>query len=351
MELSVEVRDEPFHREANAEHERIESTGTETRPHSAGMPLANGEDDFMKSKVPNRSAFTLVELLVVMGIMALLAAIGLFVYQPFNNRSAVNNGAVLLQSWLNAAKQRALRDQAPRGLRLLLPTIDDAIKDQTDQPNYDLILKCVFLEQDEDIVGGAIFHAAGETDLRKLTITSPPTLPTLGSASSMDDYLEVNGGPLMQIKTASGASIQLERPFPYKLPQSAAATFRITRKPRALGNVATNTGAVSSTSQEILQLPRGACIALKTNATFGNTLSPAAAPIDILFAPDGSVMSPAPNPDRMVFWVSGTRLDANGLHNPMQGQPQLVVVHTRSGLISSHNAALTATPYENIDTD
>ena len=66
-----------------------------------------------------RRGFTLVELLVVIAIAAILAGIGMYAFGSFRDNSAVNNGAVLLQSWLQTARQRAIRDQAPRGLRLL----------------------------------------------------------------------------------------------------------------------------------------------------------------------------------------------------------------------------------------
>src|SRR5688572_6571847 len=102
-----------------------------------------------------RLGFTLTELLVVLAIIGIVAGIGIYAYGPMQDRSAINNGAVLLQSWLNMAKQRAIRDQAVRGLRLLP---GDELPDPKDpNANNQYVTKCVFIEQ-EDVFGEEIFH-------------------------------------------------------------------------------------------------------------------------------------------------------------------------------------------------
>src|SRR5438132_1250619 len=65
-----------------------------------------------------RTGFTLVELLVVMSLIAVLATMAIVFFPNAATANREANAAQQLQGMLNIAKQRALRDQAPRGLRL-----------------------------------------------------------------------------------------------------------------------------------------------------------------------------------------------------------------------------------------
>jgi prepilin-type N-terminal cleavage/methylation domain-containing protein len=64
--------------------------------------------------------FTLIELLVAVSIILMLAALAVMFMPNVAAQANEANAAALLQNWLNVAKQKALRDQSPRGLRLLL---------------------------------------------------------------------------------------------------------------------------------------------------------------------------------------------------------------------------------------
>ncbi len=70
---------------------------------------------------PTRRGYTLVELLVVMSLMILLAALAVGVsYSGMVGSQKVISGADRASGWLLIAKQRALRDGAPRGVRFFL---------------------------------------------------------------------------------------------------------------------------------------------------------------------------------------------------------------------------------------
>src|SRR5215467_6354183 len=69
--------------------------------------------------VSPRSAFTLVELIVVIGILAALAALIVLIVPRLQDSQRVAKGADVLQGQLFLAKQMALRDQQPRGVRLI----------------------------------------------------------------------------------------------------------------------------------------------------------------------------------------------------------------------------------------
>src|SRR5262245_30002420 len=66
-----------------------------------------------------RRGFTLVEMLVVLGLNLLLITLALALVPAINDKRAAARCADQLQGWLLIAKQRAMRDQAPRGLRLI----------------------------------------------------------------------------------------------------------------------------------------------------------------------------------------------------------------------------------------
>ncbi len=67
---------------------------------------------------PKSNGFTLIELLVAMAIIVLLMGLVLAFYPKREVRYAAQ-GADQLQTYIASAKARALRDQAPRGIRLI----------------------------------------------------------------------------------------------------------------------------------------------------------------------------------------------------------------------------------------
>src|SRR5262245_38835826 len=68
-----------------------------------------------------RRGFTLIELLVVIAIFIALAAMIAVAAPKFGERQGPTRGAAQLQTWLNLARQMAIRDQRPRGIRILVP--------------------------------------------------------------------------------------------------------------------------------------------------------------------------------------------------------------------------------------
>ena len=78
-----------------------------------------------RTGVPNtlsrhpRAGFSLTELLVVIAIILLVSAATLPLVLPTLNQRRVSEGALLLQAELSRARDQAIRDNAPRGIRLL----------------------------------------------------------------------------------------------------------------------------------------------------------------------------------------------------------------------------------------
>ena len=74
-----------------------------------------------KRIVPN-DGFTLVELLVVIGILIILTVMTLSLVNVTQNEDRVRAGAAQVQSYLEGARDRAIHAGEPRGVRFLPDT-------------------------------------------------------------------------------------------------------------------------------------------------------------------------------------------------------------------------------------
>jgi prepilin-type N-terminal cleavage/methylation domain-containing protein len=297
---------------------------------------------------PKRPGFTLVEMLVVIAIIGIIAGIGVYAIQPFQGRASVNNAAVQLQSWLNAARSRAIRDRAPRGLRLLP---GDEVQNDTGTNISTLVTKAIFIDQPDDITGVGV-TAQGVPPIKSLTITNGPAATEV----TPGDYIEVGGGTVHEIAGYTVGNVTLKNAFPYTIPPPGTnIPYRIIRSPKAAATVPT-TNATAST-QDVLRVPRGSAINVGANNSFNAAYkltfqgSPANVTnsVDIMFDPSGAVMPPAINSDKIILWVTGTARDTAGVISPTQGQPALVVVYTKSGAIAGYTADLASgNPYSQV---
>ncbi|HQR06051.1 MAG TPA: prepilin-type N-terminal cleavage/methylation domain-containing protein [Gemmatales bacterium] len=67
-----------------------------------------------------RSGFTLVEMLIVLGVIATVAAIFIPIVLNMSDRNQVPKGASMLENALSLAKARAVAEKRPNGIRILL---------------------------------------------------------------------------------------------------------------------------------------------------------------------------------------------------------------------------------------
>ena len=70
-------------------------------------------------QVNRRPAFTLIELMVVIGIIIILATLAVLFLPNLDRNKGVPNGVTQLHGWINLAKMQAIRDGAARGVRLI----------------------------------------------------------------------------------------------------------------------------------------------------------------------------------------------------------------------------------------
>jgi prepilin-type N-terminal cleavage/methylation domain-containing protein len=119
-----------------------------------------------------RRGFTLVELLVVIAIIVGLMAMVALAAPRFAERQGPSRGAMQLQSWLNLSRQMAIRDQRPRGIRML-PPIGLTFRDN--DKNYSRELQ--YIEQPDDFYPAPIGGGTAELWFPGKLSNGTPTPP------------------------------------------------------------------------------------------------------------------------------------------------------------------------------
>lgn len=296
-----------------------------------------------------RRAFTLVELLVVLGIILLMAALGVAFVPRASERQKTSRGADQLQGWLLIAKQWAKKDRIPTGIRLLpgqtYPSKAAAnsafITDlQYIQQPADFYQQGTSIAAETRVIGGNSFPVV--RGYYTANNTGFDFFGGLGAGGSslwpvqVGDYLEIkNGGPVFRIigviadplanpQTPNlGNILVISRAADSAVGGLGLSTmeYRIFRAPRPLQG------------ESPLQLPSEVAIDATTNLAFGNPLptNPSSGHTDILFAPNGSVIGAGTTTDKIVLWIRDVTLDAN-----LPGDQTLVTVYTRTGFIAAH---------------
>jgi prepilin-type N-terminal cleavage/methylation domain-containing protein len=274
-----------------------------------------------------RAGFTLIELLVVITIIIVLAGLALALLPTANDHQKATQGAGMVQGWLLIAKQRALRDQMPRGIRLLY-----------DPDGFCRQLQ--YIEQPDDFSGGqATTTPPGAVAFTGVDLTGGFTDPTQYLVQP-GDLFETPiqgtppGGSLHQITAVSGPqalTVNASNPLP---PAVGTSSYRIVRMPRP------------AVADPTLNLPKDIAIDPPTLLGGRTIITPDTrngVPFyDIMFSPSGPVMRQGQLNGRIILWVHDISLDG------LQGDQTLITVYTRTGLIAGHPANPAngyATPY------
>jgi prepilin-type N-terminal cleavage/methylation domain-containing protein len=313
-----------------------------------------------------RAAYTLVELLVVIGIILVLAGMALYLVPSISSQQQATQAGTQLQQWIEIAKQRAGRDRAPRGIRLLPGT-----------PNSMFVTQLEYIEQPPDFwlgpgstfttgvsatsglpivtfTGGTTTLSGGVGNPGKFLPNVPaplgkpnpnagsyPVQPgdriALGSSEETHTILAVSNvmfnpakginineitlvpppPPMPPGYTNTAIACGLVPPFSGYTPSSftSASQYRIIRQPRTIGD-------------DPLQMPANIVIDL-TARGFGYDLTMQAPGIDLMFAPDGRLIGPLAAYDKIILWVRDTTVPDG------QNDPALVCIYPRTGLVAA----------------
>ncbi len=295
-------------------------------------------------RTPSRSSrgFTLVEMLVVVTIIVVIAAITAAVLPEILHREKVTQAANMIQGMLLAAKQRAVRDRIPAGVRFLAYT-DPIVSTRT------VCSEMVYVIKPDDL------YISGDS----MTLTS--STPYTATSSTQDfsgglyaqnadpfstgtaelypvqegDFLELYGGGTVTAITDVGP----HTPGPkntlqtYSNPSTGqpVTDYRIIRGPRRV------------IGEDSVKLPKDVVIVLTDSSQTPSNLSwnvpqrqvpfgQSSATIfnEVVFAPAGSVITQGiTSTDKIVFYVWESTRDSY-----TDGQPALVVINVLTGAIS-----------------
>lgn len=343
-----------------------------------------------------RVAFTLVEMLVALAIILMLAALTV-TFLNFQEKKLATDGAGRLQGWLLAAQQWALRDQAPRGLRILPVSTTSpgaiATGPQTVTPaSMNGILQGTTVRVDVGHLAETVqvtapvtattfnatftqAHAAG------VALVAPTLASSFQYIEQPDDFsggylsYDSTGGPPSPVWTGY-ATFDKTGPvedfaggfygydstnypvqagdwieFPGVGDSNANHVYRV-EQVTGRNQLQVDRGADSSPqftnnyrivraprprrAEAPVQLPDNIIVDLRTNGWYLNPLprNPWTGSFDILFGPSGSVMGMGSGNDKIQLWVRDLREDQPGPGvHTFAGDQALVTVYVHTGMV------------------
>jgi hypothetical protein len=307
-----------------------------------------------------------VELVVVIGIIVVLLALGAAFLPGLQGNQKVQTGVDRLAQWLLIAKNRAKHDGRPTGLSFVIDA-DTPTADPTPSGGYLTASQFFYVQQPDDLVGdagGSSCFTLPPPPLRTLLFTGNPDF-TGGDAGNPlvqpGDYVELfGGGGLLQVGwtgtvTLPGPPAQTYTTLTYNPRYTAdlgisvpspTTSWRIFRQPRRVPG------------EDFLTLPQGVVVDLSAMPPFQPPQGPAqtytrslnvprrdvttptnpTVYYEILFSPAGDVIGQVVSGGKILLWVRDATVPSpvQGDNPPMQGNPALVAISVRGGFLGTY---------------
>jgi prepilin-type N-terminal cleavage/methylation domain-containing protein len=202
----------------------------------------------MIARSVRRRGFTLIELVIVIGLVLILATLAAAFLPNLDRNKGVPNAVAQLSGWINLSKAQALRDHRPHGIRFLI------------DPNDPTGTRCTtvqYIEQPEPVAprgAGIRIQLSSAVPGSNPPVMGNFTWVTLFQGNSQIpwegvdalDYLELSGGPsgfakIDQVTTTIPAGVQRSTLYLDRVidgvgttPISMTTGFRVIRAPRPL---------------------------------------------------------------------------------------------------------------------
>jgi prepilin-type N-terminal cleavage/methylation domain-containing protein len=337
---------------------------------------------FRRSPAGWRGAFTLVELVIVMAIIVTVAAITALVLPDILRSDKLTQGTNLIQGMLLAARQRAIRDQVPSGVRFY------QIADPVTNPGVNSRIICteaVYVEKPDDFVittdkitlNGSGMAQAASADFSGgiYLVVSAANAVAEEFPVQFGDYLVINNQASMITCVSQSAGTRYDTLSVLNTgnftstPTGTGTAYSVQRAPRRVRGedsvkfpsdivVLISDTAVSGTGGTI------GCQNIPTRQVNvflnGNTTTPVSTAnfTEIVFSPTGAVIGTnnnGSNPGQMIklwVWDSSRDTPTNGAANYLTGQASYVVVSPLTGMIVIQPVNTTGSPsYDSYTTD
>ncbi len=257
-------------------------------------------------QMPSRRAFTLLELLISLGILLILATLTMRLLNATLDSDRMKTGARELQSLLAGARDRAIYAAQPRGVRFI-----------ADPTNPSAIRSFVFIGSTTNFTDGTLLTI---DNLGNITFATPSTL-TLWVNLWAHGAL-VNGTQI-QLTNSSGAVLPFMTVSPTAVDANGNPTaFAITANPGGTAFPITAPG-INYTLQlapsivsgdEPRTLPQNIVIDLNSSILPASWGAPGsfAGTLDVMFSPQGTVIG-TPASDGRIHFVLADITDSTGV--------------------------------------
>ncbi|MBI1913632.1 MAG: prepilin-type N-terminal cleavage/methylation domain-containing protein [Planctomycetes bacterium] len=288
-----------------------------------------------------RPGFTLIELLVVIAIITSLLGLLVLIGPGIIKSEKAARGAQTVQGILFVAKQQALRDRNPYGIRLLRESNNPTNADGSTNPDYYRVRSFQYIQQPADFTGGTVSVTPPSTTI---TVTGVDLSGGLGTSDPSlwpvqpGDFIQINTDPFYKItgvnvSTPTSATITIDRPYAGG-GSTGTIQYRIARSPRPVPG------------EDTVLLPDDVIVDLslfdptqpynaQTNPYHSwLTPDPVTGNLDILFAPSGVILTGGLN-GKIILWVRDEDLSNRSVPSA-PGEQTLIYIVTRTGQIAAY---------------